>query len=103
MVNDDDTINSVIESLYKTFEDPEFVENFKKYIEEEITKPYIHQLNCCQYGCPYNEPKDADIGTITWCSKYEDTKENENICKDRIYMYIGLDNIDKHIDYPKKK
>ena len=30
MVNDDDTINSVIESLYKAFEDPEFVENFNQ-------------------------------------------------------------------------
>ena len=57
--------------------------DFKSYLDEEMKKPYMTQLQCNCMWCEHNAPKDSDIGTITYCTKYKDTKENKYICKER--------------------
>ena len=72
-----------IEKVEEYFSDPKNVEDFKNYLDEEMKKPYMTQLQCNCMWCEYNAPEDADMGTITYCTRYEDTKENKYICKER--------------------
>lgn len=83
MVNDKDTVDKIIKAIDEYFADPKNVEKFKKYLENELTKPYMTNLQCNCCWCIYNEPRDPDMGTITYCSKYKDTEENKYICEQR--------------------
>jgi len=81
-MNNYDLLNEMKEKIEKYFSDPKNVKEFEKYMDEELKKPYMTQLQCNCIWCNHNRPKNPDMGTITYCNKYKAT-ESENICKDR--------------------
>jgi hypothetical protein len=85
MTNDYDLLNEIKEKIEKHFSDPKNVEKFKKYMDEELKKPYMTQLSCINGWCKYCEPKNCEMGTITYCTKYKAT-EPKDICKDREWL-----------------
>ena len=73
----------ILNKINKYFSDSKNVEEFEKYIEEELKKPYMTQLQCNCIWCEYNRPENPDMGTITYCLKYKNKEENKYICEDR--------------------
>lgn len=82
-INNKDIFDEIERKLNEYFSDPKNVEEFKSYLDEELKKPYYTQLQCNTIWCKYNRPKNPDMGTITYCSKYKDTKKNKYICEKR--------------------
>lgn len=70
MVNNPKLIKETIDKINEFFDDPKNVEDFKKYMDEEMKKPYMTQLQCNIIWCEHNGPEDPDMGTITYCNKY---------------------------------
>ena len=76
-------LNKINNKINKYFSDPKNVEDFDKYLKEELKKPYMAQLQCNCIWCKYNGPENPDMGTITYCTKYKNKEENKYICEDR--------------------
>ena len=92
---DDETLNKVLKKIDEFFKDPKNVKDFKKHMKKESNKPCYTHLQCNIIWCKYNKPKNPDMGTITWCSKYTNGQEelcNEQCGKREWYeLHIGGD------------
>lgn len=75
-VNNPEILKDIEQKINEYFSDPKNVEDFKKYLDEEMKKPYMTQLQCNCIWCKYNMPKDPDMGTITWCKKYRNSQKD---------------------------
>ena len=78
-MNNEEILETILNKINKYFSDPKN----EKYMEEELKKPYMAQLQCNCIWCEHNGPKNPDMGTITYCLKYRNEEENKYICEDR--------------------
>lgn len=84
----DEKLSKILNKLEEHFSKPENVEHFRQYVEEELKKPYMTQLQCSTLECEYCSPKgDIAMGTITYCDKY---KCNEKGCLKRTWEELIL-------------
>ena len=65
MVNDKDTIDEIIKAIDEYFADPKNVEKFKKYLESELTKPYMTNLQCNCCWCIYIMSLETQIWELS--------------------------------------
>lgn len=82
-------IEKTLKKIEEYFSKEENRKDFLKYCEEESKKDVWTHLHCLEFYCPHNQPKDPDMGTITWCDKYlcEQKEQCEKECGKRTCYY----------------